>query len=567
MCIMKIIQKTFKSRWSMAMIVVAVFCLAARQGYSGADVDAEYSSRLAAEMALLEKMESRLDSVTESLSEHPAGNDGLEVFSDAAGLRVTRRLYEFGVYLYSVEASDVSLEDVMLQLGEAGAVDVAFEMVEPAIRQNKVDISLENLPLQDILEVVTGMHGLEFQLSEDRHLTVTTPLNTGFKTPREYYKNKAVQAFRKVQIKYPDGKQIPESHFKLGDFFYSMDMVFIASQEYMVVAERFPKHPLAKEALRNVARCFNEIGDFKRARDIYNQFIERYPHDESLDNVYWAITDTWYKEGKYDVAIVLFEKILGMYPDTALKSKINEGIAVSYVRTGKYAKALDLLIASKRGTDKAEWGVEKDFMVAECLYQMDRPDDAFVVFASLVGNPSLDNERSVKTLLRQAQCLDKMNHCLEAIESYKRWVQASGEDVQGMLFVGRCLRRLDLSAKAIGILEDAYKINRKKGLEYGEDIAFELAMSYYEARQFAKAVKLFTDISRNSDSDLFVDSKFFGAESVFGNKEYEAAISLYEDLVVFLADDAERMQHVEDRIASCYQSLGRNYEVLDAYKK
>ncbi|MGR3219782.1 MAG: tetratricopeptide repeat protein [Candidatus Anammoxibacter sp.] len=544
------------------------------------------SLRFAEEMELLKKMESRFDEVTDSFESFKragrthltragsvgSGDSGevdIELYDEIKGLEIIRTLYEFDIYLYSVKAHQVPLGDLLEQLAFADLADISFPMVEPAILRKKMDVSLNNLPLHDILEIVSGIHGLESVLDENLDIKITIPSNLGFKSAEDYFKSKIVKNFRKVMIKYPDYEYVPESHFKLGSFFGLIGQKISAIQEFMVVAEMYPKHELAKLSLRKAAQSLADVGDLKKARDVYNEFIDRYPNDESLEGVYMAITDIWYEEEKYGVAASLYRKILEMYPLTILEPKIRERMASSYMKIGKFAEAFDTLVKLSKRRDRLELGVdlafdaEIDFLIAECLYNMGRPEDAFVVFSSIVGSGNLGKDRLSKAMFRQAESLYKMNKFVAAIQAYRKWIKVSGEDAYGMLSVGKCLRQLNLYAKAVEILQSA-KFHDTKGAN-NDQIRFELAMCYYDDSQYDKAIKLFTDIAINEDSPRFVDSTFYGAESLFGKEAYKDAIPHYEKLITMLDEDLDRLTHVGSRLSVCYQNLGLYSKAIDIY--
>ena len=569
-------MQVLKYKKNVVLVLIFIFsCI----GVSYGD-ESEEDKEFAVERQLLEKMQARYNEIyssglpgeevdkkkhdSDSVTEKNSSGKVVKIFKDIKGLRIVKRLYEFGIYLYSINANQIKLGDTLNQIALSAGIDIEYEMIEPVVLRKRVDISLKNLPLSDVLEIVTGIFGLDFVLKENKALKITILSNMGFERPQDYFQNRIVKMYRKMQIKYPDNDNIPETHFKLANYFYSLDLKLFASQEYMVVAEKFPKHPLAKESLMKMGQCFVDIQDLKKARDIYNKYIERYPHDETLENVYWAITNSWFIDGKYDIAITLYEKILEMYPMSGLTNKIRERIALSYMKTGNYSKAFDIFIALKKREEHIDWSVENDFMIGESLYQMSKIADAFVVFSSILGKDGLGENKSSLVMLRVAECLDKMDRCVEAIQAYKSWMMKTEDQRYGMFSIGKCLRRLDLHTQAIRILNDAMSFSGND--EQGEDIKFELAMSYYDNSQYENALELFEDILSDESSEKFVDSNFYGAESLFFVKDYKDAIAFYEKLVPLLVLDTNRQQHVEKRLAVCYQNLGQFSKAMETYR-
>lgn len=574
-------------------IVVFCFVLHSFPVYCDTDFDAEYKKQLIIEMELLKKMKSRFNSLSEpgdesgDISEIPGIDKESDkenttgVFSQVEGLKIVRKLYEYGIYLYSVEANRVALKDVFEQLAVSNGLSVSFERIEPAFLKRRIDVSLENMPFQDVLEIVAGIFGIEFVLKDESRLTITIPSNIGIESPKEYFRSKIIKTYRKVQIKYPGNENVPETYYKLGEFFYSLGLKIIASQEYKVITERFPRHKLVKDSLMKLAGCYNDLGDFTKARDVYNAFIDRFPHDEGLVNIYWDLTDTYFKEGKYGIAISVYKKILEMFPQAEISAKVRERIVLAYMKNGEYTKAFNTLIALKKRRKLVKWDVEKDFLLGECLYHMNKYQDAFLVFANIKKNKELELEKKKKVHYRIAECLFKSNNCVEAIEMFKEWMQIYGNDAYGMVSVGLCLRELHLYDTGIAILQEA--LTSFANSEYGDKIKFELAMTYYDSAGFKSAIKYFEDILNNEESELFVESNFYMAESLFMEKKYNEAVLVYNKLLPLyeekslIAEDGkeddkdqkkkkERHHYVENRIGTCYKNMGLFSKALDAYQ-
>ncbi len=570
---------------TVAILLFTALCLA-NSGYGEDLLDEEYRKQLNIEIQLLKKMESRFNELggsvelEEGLSQQTLKSgkkggvgggqkkkksDDIAIFSEIEGLRIIRKRYEFGIYLFSVTADEVSVKDVFKQLAHSNNLKISFERIEPVILRKAVEISLNGLPFQDVLEIVSGIFGLEFMINEkNKGLTVTIPSNIGIETPEKYFRNKIVKTFRKAQIKYPGDENIPESHYKLGDYFYSVGLKIIASQEYKMVAERYPRHELAKKSLIKIAQCFMDIGDYKRARDMFDKYIEQYPNDAALDNVYFAITDTWFKEGKYNIAISIYKKILELYPGTELAKEIRERVAMARYKNKEYAKAFNILIALKKSRKKSDWNVEKDFIIGECLFNMGKYDDAFVVFANVGEDKELDKGNVKTARLRKAECLQKTDHCVEAIQGFNNWMHIYGNDVKAMLLTGKCLRKVELYSLAIDILDKALPIDQAG--EYKWKIKYEIALTLFSSELYDGAITAFSEIAENNDGGMYLNSIFYEAESYFNRKEYKDAVTLYKKVSELMDKETERYDLVVERIAECYQNMGLFSKALDVYQ-
>lgn len=533
----------------------------------------DYNKQLMIEMELLDKLKSRFNLISETggtSRKSGLSEDGnvIKVFGDVNGLIIIKKLYEFGIYLYSVEATEIPLKDVLKELARANDMDILFERVEPAFLKRRIDVALANVTFQDILEIVTGMFGLDFLFNNDKSLKITTPSNMGIDTPLEYFNSKIIKTYRKAQIKYPSNEFIPETYFKLGNFFSSMGLKIIASQEFAVVAERYPKHELVKDTLINLAQCYMDLGDLKKARDVYNGFINRFPYDESLIDIYWDLTDTWYQQGKYGISISIYKKILEMFPKSGLSGKIRERIVSSYMKREEYSKAFNTLIVLKKRRD-FKWDVKKDFLLGKCLYRMGKYQDSFMIFADIVKNKGL-SEKEVNTAnYIIADCLYKTNNHMESIQMFKKWIIENGNDAYAMLVIGKSLRTLNLFDTGIEILSDAL-VNFSDST-YGGQITHELAMTHYMNAEYEQATNLWGVIAEDENSKFFMDSNFYIAESLLLDKKFNDAIVQYNKLIPFYenrsltTEETERFQLIKNHIGTCYQSIGLVSKALDAY--
>ncbi|MFL5377814.1 MAG: tol-pal system protein YbgF [Myxococcales bacterium] len=83
--------------------------------------------------------------------------------------------------------------------------------------------------------------------------------------------------------------------------------------------------PADKTALYALGRQKLELGDEAGARQLFAEFVQRYKNDELAPNAQYWIGDSLYGEGRYNDAIVEFQKVIKDYkssdkvPDALLK--------------------------------------------------------------------------------------------------------------------------------------------------------------------------------------------------------------------------------------------------------
>jgi tol-pal system protein YbgF len=84
-------------------------------------------------------------------------------------------------------------------------------------------------------------------------------------------------------------------------------------------------HPTDKAAIYSLGRQKLDAGQTQRARELFTEFLAKFPRDELAANAQYWLGETWYAEKKWNDAIGEFQKVLKEYktsdkvPDALLK--------------------------------------------------------------------------------------------------------------------------------------------------------------------------------------------------------------------------------------------------------
>jgi tol-pal system protein YbgF len=85
------------------------------------------------------------------------------------------------------------------------------------------------------------------------------------------------------------------------------------------------EHPTDKAAIYALGRQKLDAGQTQRARELFTEFLQKFPRDELAANAQYWLGETWYSERKWNDAIGEFQKVLKEYkqsdkvPDALLK--------------------------------------------------------------------------------------------------------------------------------------------------------------------------------------------------------------------------------------------------------
>ena len=98
-----------------------------------------------------------------------------------------------------------------------------------------------------------------------------------------------------------------------------------AATQFMAQRQKEAEHPTDRGPLYNLARQRLDQGQPSRARELFQDFMNRYPKDELAANAQYWLGETYFTEKKWNDAIVEFQKVLKEYkgsdkvPDALLK--------------------------------------------------------------------------------------------------------------------------------------------------------------------------------------------------------------------------------------------------------
>ncbi len=119
--------------------------------------------------------------------------------------------------------------------------------------------------------------------------------------------------------------------------------------------------PVTEDSLYDAAKALFDKGDFENSRIGFENFINKYPKSKKADNARFWIADSYYSEKWYEKAILEYQKVLEVYPDSnkTVAARLKQGYA--FAQLGETANArLILNDLIKRHPDTREAGFARE---------------------------------------------------------------------------------------------------------------------------------------------------------------------------------------------------------------
>lgn len=184
----------------------------------------------------------------------------------------------------------------------------------------------------------------------------------------------------------------------------------------------------------NLALVLSKLGDYKRAKILYEEILYEFPYDITvINNLALCIA----VEGNYKSAISYYDKGLNIDP---INADILSNKGYCLYKLGEYKNALECLCA-------AEKNLKDDPILqnnkALCLTAIEKYDEALKIF-----NNILQQKPSVDVFLNKAQCLIKRKCYKEALDCLDN-VKCKNKKLDAYKLKGICYERLGQDRKAI----------------------------------------------------------------------------------------------------------------------
>lgn len=491
------------------------------------------------------------------------------VISPNDNIVITKEIGEYDLPLYSIDATQVKIADVLQALSASfGKSILVDDEIDPTYLASYINISVKKSPLQDIIEVVLGLQGLEFINDEDA-IFVTSVAKLKLDTPFEYYRDKSIQLYQKAQIKYPNDRRIVKAYFELGNYYYELGFYFLALQEYQIVVGKYRGSQEAKEALFKIGRCYDKVKDSESARRAYFQFFCTYPKDPLASDALLSIGDSLTEQGFYNKAIDIYKKIIREYTENESSAAIDAQfrMAKTYMQMGDYRAAIPLFLKVRWKHFSEQTRLAIEYHIGSCLYLLNEYQDAGNVFVNyLASGQDLEFAENVSFLL--GKCLYKQNDYLSAFQIFRKTIKnypKSNKIPYGMYYMGKCLMAMNMVESAIKVFYDgmqAYPADT-----YAAKMALEIGKCYFDKEDYWLAYNAFDNFVKEYPTDEFVVEGMVGVgDSLFNDKKYAEAIDNYYGLLKTV-NKSQIKRYVFNRIGECYKHLGNLEEAIKAYRQ
>ncbi|MEX0979322.1 MAG: tetratricopeptide repeat protein, partial [Pirellulales bacterium] len=309
---------------------------------------------------------------------------------------------------------------------------------------------------------------------------------------REGHAAEAIATLRKLAAEYPDSKLLDQAHYRLGEYASTAGDFAAAAKDYQHVVATWPQSPLAGHAEYGLAWCQLAAKDYPAAAASLTRLLEKYPEHAVAPKARYARAMAREQQADYTAAVDDVVAFLATNPPQSERSEALYLQGLCFAGMKEYDKAAETFRAVLAADPKFASADKVLYELAWALRSADKPDQAAQAFATLA------REHNGSPLVAES-----LYHLGEHAYQSREYAQAATH----------------------------YQAARDKsgGSDLGEKAAHKLGWSLYQQGKLEPAGKTFEkQLADFPQGELAADAQLMIAESLFGEKKYDAALVAYQ---------------------------------------
>jgi TolA-binding protein len=489
-----------------------------------------------------------------------------ELVAKNENLSISKETSEHGTVLYTIKANMVSIDEILHALVSTSGRELVLDKdIDKKVIFSVISVFLERTPLVDIIDVMVGARGLESIISDDI-IFITMPAKLNLVSPFDYYQEKAIHAYQKAMIKYPDYKGIGRAYYELANFYFTSGFPTIALQEYKIVVEKYSDLPMAGASMFHIGKCYEMLGDVEKAMQSYSNYAEKYPQDSNVVDAYLVMGDIWRKQKDYEKAIEIYRYIIEKYLEVNTVSLAQMQLGYTHLELKDYDSALSTFEDMKKKQLSDEFRCEIEYQIGNCYYLMGKYDEAINILSDFVLHEQ-ESDMQDDAYYKLSDCFFKRGDYLRAFQLYRNALTDfpdSNLSSYGFLYSGKSLRMMNMLESAKNILRKGLSIYPDS--VHAESMKVEMGLCYFKDESFDLAFKVFEEIdTMNNNNIVAYQANMYAGICLCRERQHEKAIGFY---IKALNGDvtAQERNQIFKLIGDCYTDLGEQTKAIMAYQ-
>ncbi len=380
----------------------------------------------------------------------------------------------------------------------------------------------------------------------------------------------AVKTYRTIVNKYGDDKNqkqiLEKTYFGLAWSYLKAGSVDLALDTFKTIKDQTENKTVKISALTQIGDAYQDINQFDKALEIYDQILRDYPDSPYTDYVQYRQGVALLKMEKNDQAILSFQSLVANFPKSTYLTDIKYYLAVAYFKKGDWAQAKDHVQEFlKLEKPSPEFLADANYILALCYFNLNQFDRAIAGFDSVMKNFPEQTAIIRSSEVSIAKCLYKRGDVAEALKRFKLIIEkyARLEPAQeAIVWLGDYYlenTQYDLAINYYQQYLNQFPSGEKKNIVY-----YELGQAYVMQQNYEKAVSAFKQIHDPKNQEINTKAKLAIADIFSRELKPEETITTYMSII---NSAPEFKRDAYNKIAQVYKQ-NKDYEkAVDSFRE
>lgn len=368
---------------------------------------------------------------------------------------------------------------------------------------------------------------------------------------------------------WPDWVETGSAYFRKGQILQMKKDYSNAAENYKVVVEKYSGSEFNSQALELLADCYQQIGENKKALEIYDKILEGFAIENDAEIVILQKKgNLLFQNGDFRNSALAFEKLYEKYPTSDYASEAMYMRAQSHFKGQMYNVALDVLGKLEEKYPKSKWKTDAYFLEGEVYYALTEYTKALQSYNKIIRFfPK--HARYFDSLMGVGWSYFELKQYARASDWFRKSEAAAVTNTQKsnvLLATASCMYNLRGFEDAIKYYNKTIEKFPKE--EAAEEATFQIAWVYYRESAFDKSIAGFdVYLDRYPEGKRQIEAIYFKGWSFFNLKKFEEAMTEFIQVYEKSAPDNVFKEKALLDYAKTLTVVKKNQEAILSYKK
>ena len=346
---------------------------------------------------------------------------------------------------------------------------------------------------------------------------------------------KVLDYIHKFQSRFPKSNNAADLTFRGGDLYYSAKMYAEASREYKFLIDTYPDFKDAPKAVRMIANCYVNTGEydlalakykeilkkipqnspdyaevmdlaagavFKKAEamkkannvigaaDVFKTIADEFPKSKVADLGWFQAAECYESTSNYDQAAAVFQELAQKFPQSTLREKAFVRAAEGYKKIEKWDKAAAVYQAAALSIPKPDYAIPSLSYAAEAYQKVNDFENAGKMFEMVFERYSKD-PKTAQALYNAGLIYEKGKLFDRALRAYTVLAQNFPQSefaAEAYFSIGLCYEKMGKNVEMAGAFSDfARKFENDKYKQV--EALVKAGDAYYNLNDYKEAQK------------------------------------------------------------------------------